>query len=679
MGHSTEAYARKKSAGRMTHVSTFSSKYLYFAAITLISKSPMKKNLLVLLFLVSFTPLIYGQIRLPRVIGDHMVIQRDKDVKIWGWAKPGESVQVSFNGQQAKAKASKSGTWMVMLKPMKHGGPFEMKVSGKSNSITLRNILIGDVWLGSGQSNMEWSLRNTSDAAKDIPVANHPNIRLFTIEKDMSFTVLPDAKTGEWVECTPASAAQFSAVAYYFGVTLHKELNVPIGLIHSSWGGTKVEPWMSWDLMSMEQEYQTLDIAELESTAADDENKRQKFQAALQNDKGVSERWFAPEMDVSAWKTMKLPMDWTRSELGDTDGIVYFRKEFELKAVPEDATLSLGPIDDNETTWINGTQVGATNGYNIDRVYAIRPGVLKVGKNVVVVKVTDTGGGGGLNGKPEQVYLYAGDKKVDLSGDWKYKASVLNADFGILVAGPNAYPSRLYNAMIAPVIPFSIRGVIWYQGESNTGAAFEYRRLFPMLIKNWRAKWGYEFPFYWVQLANFMAEDSQPSESTWAELREAQSMTLSLPKTGQAVTIDIGEANDIHPRNKKDVGYRLALNALAGEYNRNIVYSGPVYKSLVISNDKAVVSFNHTGGGLMLQDKYGYLKGFAIAGEDKKFYWAKGHIEGDKVVLYSEQVKKPVAVRYAWGHNPEDANLFNREGLPASPFRTDDWKITTQK
>ena len=639
-----------------------------------------KKYLIILitLFLISIHSAF--SIRLPKILSDHMVLQRDKQLKIWGWGTPGETVKISFNGQNVQAKTAKGGTWSVMLSPMSHGGPFEMSFTAKSGNVTLKNILIGDVWLGSGQSNMEWTLNNTTDAAKEIARANYPKIRLFTVEKDMSARVKDDLKSGQWMECNPTNAANFSAVAYYFGKNLNKELDIPIGLINSSWGGTKVEPWISWELMSQEPEYKDFDVAKYEAQSKDNDIKQKKYTDAMNDDRGLREKWFAPETSLADWKSINLPQEWSSTEIGNTDGIVWFRREFNIENGKIDsARLSLGPIDDIDYTYVNGIEVGHETNYSKDRSYAVRKDLLKAGKNVIVVKVRDDQGGGGFYGKPEQLFIQVGGSTIPLDGEWKYKSSVLTSDFGLVNVGPNSFASHLYNAMIAPVINYKIRGVIWYQGESNADAAHNYIRLFQTLINNWREKWGYEFPFYWVQLANFMAPSAEPGDSEWAELRDAQRMALSLPKTGQAVIIDIGEADDIHPRNKKDVGYRLALNALANEYGKNIEFSGPVYESMEKRDNRIVLTFDHASGLQAHQNKYGYVQGFAIAGEDKKWFWAQAFIENGKVVVSHPEVKNPVAVRYAWSDNPGDANLYNKEGLPASPFRTDTWNWTTQK
>jgi sialate O-acetylesterase len=628
-------------------------------------------------FIVSSST-VFATVKLPRIFSDNMVIQRDQEMIVWGWADKGENITVNFNGASAKAKAGSTGKWNVKFKGMPYGGPYQLEVSGK-NKIALSNILIGDVWLGSGQSNMEWIIKNTNDAEREIAESNYPKIRLFTVEKAMSYKPKDDLKGGRWMECNPQTIGDFSAVAYFFGRKLQKELNVPIGLINSSWGGTNIETWISWDVMAKIDGYKNVNLDEFDKNADDNDKNRELYLAAMNDDKGLREKWYDPKTNNADWKKIALPNEWGVTDIGNNDGIVWFRKEFELppSSANVDATISLGPIDDVDNTYVNGTLVGSVTEWNKDRTYQLKSGILKPGKNVLVVKVTDNQGGGGIYGKPEQLFLTAGETKIPLAGEWLYKSAALTSEFGIKDVGPNSFPSQLYNAMIAPLIQFKITGVIWYQGEANTNAAFRYRTLFADLIKDWRSKWGSELTFLWVQLANFMEAKDQPEQSEWAELREAQSITLGLPKTGQAVIIDIGQADDIHPRNKQDVGYRLALAALKVRYGKDIVYSGPVYESMAVDGNKIVLRFSDVGKGLTVKDKYGYLRGFAIAGKDEKFVWAKAFVDGDKVVVYSDSVKEPVAVRYGWANNP-DANLYNAEGLPASPFRTDNWKGLTE-
>lgn len=641
----------------------------------------MKKFITLVFYVFLGTTSLPAAIRLPKIFSDNMVLQRNVPLKIWGWADKNASVSLVFNGQTIKTKANGKGVWFVSLKPMTHGGPFEMKISDRTGSLLLTNILIGDVWLGSGQSNMEWVVKNSNHAKEEIAAGNYDKLRLFTVSKAMGYTAQEDVPGEPWQICSSNTVGDFSAVAYFFGRKLLKELDVPIGLINSSWGGTNIETWISWDIMSLEAQYRNVDLKAYDQAAKESQIRAEKYKLALKDDQGLKEKWYDVSYTPQAWKKMKIPQEWGDTELGKSDGIVWFRREFELPAGIENQTalIGLGPIDDWDDTYVNGTLIGSSTEYNKDRQYAIQAGVLKAGRNLIVVKVTDTGGGGGLFGRKDQLFVEVNGKRYPLEGTWDYKTSVLTTDFGIKETGPNSFPSQLYNAMIAPLTRFAIKGVIWYQGEANVGKAYKYQTQFPVLIKDWRSKWGYDFPFFWVQLANFLESSEHPVESEWAELREAQNMTLKVSGTGQAVAIDIGEAKDIHPRNKQDVGLRLALAALKVAYAKDLVYSGPVYKSFRKEGNTMRLSFSDVGSGLTAKgDKYGYLKGFAIAGPDRKFVWAKAYIEGDEVVVQSNEVKDPASVRYAWSNNPDDANLFNREGLPASPFRTDNWPGITE-
>jgi sialate O-acetylesterase len=629
---------------------------------------------------------LFAQLKLPKVFADNMVLQRDKPIKIWGWAKKGEAVSVSFNQQTAKAMPDSQGNWQLTLNSMTHGGPFEMIINQESEKMVLHNILIGDVWICSGQSNMEmpiegWGGDSIKNATSEIKAASFPQIRLFTVERALSYSPVKDVN-GNWQECSPRSVSSFSAVAYFFGRKLNQDLNIPIGLINTSWGGTNIQAWTSWDEMSKLDDYRNVKINEILQQQKKWKENSDRYNAALMNDIGMSEKWFAENTNVSSWKKVVMPQQYERFESPQADGIIWFRKDFNLTAeqVASAATVNLGAIDDSDETYINGKLIGKMNNWSANRSYTIESGLLKKGTNNITVKVLDTGGGGGFSGQAKDMFLKIGSDQISLAGDWLYKASVLTTQFNVRNTGPNAFPSQLYNAMIAPLTNFQIKGAIWYQGEANTSEAYAYRNLFPGMITNWRSKWNDNFPFLWVQLANFMQPVVQPSESEWAELREAQHMTLKLPRTGESVAIDVGEANDIHPKNKQDVGKRLALAALKVAYEKDGIYSGPVFQSMEVKENKIILNFAHQGSGLVSTgDKYGYLKGFAIAGADQHFVWAKAYIEGDKVVVFSNEVKQPMAVRYAWGDNPDDANLYNKEGLPASPFRTDTWKGLTMK
>lgn len=481
----------------------------------------MKKLFFVVLLSVIF-PFLAGAIRLPEVLSDNMIFQGNQKIHIWGWADPGEKIKVSFNRQNKKIKTAKNGQWIAALNPEKYGGPYILRIEGNDQIIELNNILVGDVWFCSGQSNMVWKVSQSNHAGEETASANYPEIRSFNVGRQIAFEPATEIK-GKWEVCSPETVGDFSAVAYFFARKLYQETNIPIGIINASWGGTEIEPWISG-------------------------------------------------------------------------------KSFE--ALPDE----------------------------LKNHYSYTPETF-----------------------PDNVKMKLKTGKADP-----------------VKIQPNLYPSVLYNGMVNPLVKMPVKGVIWYQGENNAHAerSADYYTLFPCLIRDWREQWGYEFPFYWVQLANYKPESLLPVESFWAELRDAQHQALSLPNTGEAVTIDIGEANDIHPRNKQDVGLRLALIALNKAYGQNIVYSGPVYQSMDITGNKIILNFNHIGSGLMVKNKYGYLQGFAIAGADRRFVWAKAYVnKNNQVVVYNDEIVNPVFVRYAWSDNPGDANLFNQEGLPASPFQ----------
>lgn len=648
----------------------------------------MKRLIFSLTFILSvlfFASPLFGEVKTARIFGSNMVLQQNAMIPVWGWADPGEKVTVVLDKDKATAKAGKDGKWMVKLNPLQAGGPYVMTVKGK-NTITFNNVLIGEVWVCSGQSNMEFKVSQGYHAEQEAASANYPKIRFFTVAKKIGYAPLKDLDQGEWVECSPETAPDFSAVGYFFGRELYKNLDVPVGLIHSSWGGTNIESWTSAAAMDKIDDFSQPMAEERkvnpETIQKNIEEGMKTWTDQVQNqDAGKINKWEYADLADTDWPIMPLPTLWENAGLPDFDGVVWFRKTIQLNAsdLNGDAVLSLGPIDDSDDTYVNGTKIGSTwEQYDKRRIYKIPKGLLHAGTNVIAVKVIDSGGGGGIWGESKQMYLDLGTNRISLAGNWKYKVGIKTKATAKDAGGPNSFPTLLYNGMIYPIIPYAIKGVIWYQGENNAGRAYQYRTLFPAMISDWRNNWGEgNFPFLFVQLANFMAARENPSESTWAELREAQTMTLSLPNTGMALAIDIGDAADIHPKNKQDVGKRLALCALNIAYGKEVIYSGPVYQSLKVEGDKAVITFSNTGKGLVVHDKYGYVKGFALAGDDKKFYWAKGEISGNKVILQSNRVKNPVAVRYAWADNPDDADLYNEEGLPAVPFRTDQWKGIT--
>jgi sialate O-acetylesterase len=644
----------------------------------------MKK--LMFFFCSLFTISLYANVQLPKIFGDHMVLQRDRAITIWGWADTKEKITVTLNKQSKSVVAGKDGSWKISLASEPAGGPYNLVVKGK-NTINLSDILIGDVWVCSGQSNMEWSVRNSNNPTEEIAAANYPTIRHFKIPNTVASEPQKDIRGGEWKAATKENVADFTAVGYFFARELTKELSIPIGLINTSWGGTHVETWTSREAFAATDEFKTM-IAGMPRLNLDSLSKQKEMATRAKIEKlqgsidspGESQKWIDPSFNSSSWKTMPLPNLWETLNLEDFDGVIWFRKEFELSSADlgKDATLRLAMIDDWDDTYVNGVKVGSTMQYNEPRNYRVPASLLKEGKNVITVRVEDTGGGGGIYGTAETMTFETGAKKIPLAGDWSYRIESVSK--GSQSVGPNSYPTLLFNAMINPILQMSIKGALWYQGESNAGRAYQYRKAFPLMIQDWRTRWGQgDFPFYFVQLATYNDDNGNSQKgSNWAELREAQTMTLDLPNTGMAVTTDIGNPDDIHPRNKQDVGKRLAAVALNKTYGKSRVDSGPTLKSMTIEGNKAILIFDNIGSRLIVKDKYGYLKGFEIAGDDQKFKYAKASIEGNKVIVYHDQVNKPAAVRFGWADDATDNNLFNAEGFPAVPFRTDKWKGITE-
>jgi sialate O-acetylesterase len=643
------------------------------------------RTIFTIIFFGSCITFVNAEVRLPHIFSNNMVLQRNVPIPIWGWAAKGEKIKLVFGEKKFAATANNDGKWLVYMDPMPAGGPYELVISA-TNQIIFKNILIGEVWICSGQSNMEWPLNNVNNAAKEVMEARNPQIRLFTVPKKISAHPETDIESGNWQECSPETASEFSAVGYFFGKNLYKDLNVPIGLINSSWGGTVLETWTSFEAISTIPDFQdaltALKKIDIKKKEAQADSVLKEWKNKLENDdQGKLQNWKSPEISDSSWNTMDIPQAWEHAGL-NMDGVVWFRKEIVLDSAEVTAgiTINLGAIDDSDQSFLNGEKIGETiNQYSKKRIYTISPGILKKGKNLLAVRVTDTGGGGGIWGDPKDLFYNSVKGNTSLAGLWKYNIGIdpgINPTEGI---GPNAFPTLLFNGMISPILPYALQGAIWYQGESNASRAYQYETIFPILINDWRKQWNNSnLSFLFVQLANYMAAKPEPENSSWAELRDAQLKTLSVNKTGMAVIIDIGEANDIHPRNKQDVGYRLSLAARKVAYNEQVLHSGPTFDSFTIDGNKLILKFNNIGSGLIAKDKYGYLKGFTIAGEDQKFVWAKAIIDGDKVIVWSDDISNPVNVRYAWADNPDDANFYNKEGLPASPFRTDNWKGITQ-
>jgi sialate O-acetylesterase len=632
----------------------------------------------------SYSLTAYADVKLPQLVSNHMVLQRDIKLKIWGWASAGEKVNIAFNGKKGNTVTGADGKWLVTLPAMKAGGPYAMTIKG-NNLITLNDILIGDVWFCAGQSNMVIPMERVKEKYPDeIANANYPEIRNFFVptKADVS-KVYADLPPGKWAVASPTDVLEFGAASYFFAKAIYLKYHIPIGIINSSVGGTPIEAWISVEGYKGMPQYEARiknfgDTAYVNGLARRRPAGGQNVRPVREPDLGVSgpKPWVDPTYIPEGWHKFWMPGYWADQGVKDLNGIVYFRKEIDVPAsmTGMPAKLFVGRIVDADQTYVNGKLVGGITYQYPPRRYEVPAGLLKPGKNIIVVRVTNTTGKGGF--VPDKNYaLNANGERIDLRGEWIYKVAQVQAP-GSFSGGGAAFnaqnePTGLYNPMVAPAIDYAIKGVLWYQGEANSGRAKEYAQLLPALIADWRNKWGEgNIPFIYAQLPNYMEVNYSPSESNWAQLRQSQLAALSVPNTAMSVAIDAGEWNDIHPLDKKDVGDRLALAAEHLAYgDKTVVYSGPVYQSSTIEGNKVTITFSNVGSGLMVKGG-GDLYYFAVAGADKKYVWAKAKIEGDKVIVWNDAVANPVSVRYAWADNPEGANLYNKEGLPASPFQT---------
>ncbi|MFV8376272.1 sialate O-acetylesterase [Flavobacterium sp. LB1P71] len=640
----------------------------------------MKKSI-VFLFLIS-SIMANANVRMPLLFSDGMVLQRNKAIPVWGWADANEKIAVHFNKQTKTIKADATGKWMVQLDSEKAGGPFELTITGK-NKIVINDVLVGEVWICSGQSNMEFQMYKTLNFEKEISDSNYPMIRHFGVAQDLSGTPKEDLKAGKWAVCSKETVRDFTAVGYFFAKKLYAELKIPIGIINTSWGGTCVETWTSRQAFEKNTEFKDMiaDVPMLNmdsisklyaKTMRERVEKIQGTAVSTANETSFKELGF----NDASWAELNVPGLWENQPLGDLDGVVWMRKTITLSAedIKNGTTLSLSKIDDEDITYVNGIEVGRNTLWDAKRVYTVPTNILKEGKNVIAVRIVDNSGGGGIYGESSDLKLTLGSKIIPLEGKWKYKVIVVKT-----ALSPNSFPSLLYNAMINPLIPYAFQGVLWYQGEANVWRAKQYKKAFPLMITDWRTKWNQgDFPFYFVQLSTFNEfNGNSKNGSRWAELREAQTQTLQLPNTGMAVTTDIGNAKDIHPTNKQDVGKRLAAIALNNVYGKKMVYRGPTYKSLEIKGNQIILTFDNIGSGLSKADNPENVKGFEIAGADKIFYAAKAIIKDNKIIVSSEMVPNPIAIHYGWADDDTEINLFNKEKFPASPFRTDDWEMIT--
>lgn len=654
-----------------------------------------------------------GAVSLPSIFSDHAVLQKSAKVPVWGQADPGENVKVSLDGATAEATADANGKWKTVLDLHDKGpGPYELVVQG-TNQITLTDILVGEVWVCSGQSNMDFGLGGVLNAGEEIANSANPMLRQFAVGKNISATPL-QGNSGQWAAASPATSASFSAVGYYFGKYLQKELKTPVGIVFAAWGGTPAQTWMSEEALDQDPTLKKQKEESKAITAAYPKQLKdyilsfydwvQKYQR--QDRLAASAQSFAsPKASIEGWKPVQLPGLVSAGGLPDA-GAIWLRKDIDIPAeyAGNGVQINLGKIHDFDTVYWDGAQIGKTSAktniasqYLANRVYSIPGSMVHAGKTTVAIRVYSPAGGAGITDGSISI------GPTSYNGEWMAKAEY---DLPPLSAEAKAsYPKQpsqpfdaektatyLFNGMINPVIPYAIQGAIWYQGETNVGDAPLYHRAMTLLITDWRKKWGQgDFSFYLCQLANFMGPPTVPGDSAWAELREAQATLQNIPNTGSAVLIDIGEEGNIHPRNKKDAGERLALNALAKTYGRAIPYSGPVYSSMKVEGNKVRLTFTNIDGGLVakpLSDTYqpdsaspatkplvrnspdSELEGFSIRDANGKWSWAEAKIDKDTVLVWARGVSRPVEVRYAWADNPI-CNLYNKAGLPAVPFRTD--------
>lgn len=616
--------------------------------------------------------------QLSSIFSDGMVLQRNKHIIISGKTKPNHVVSLSFLEKSYETTSNHDGHFSIQLDKLSAGGPYDMKIVGANEKVVLKDILIGDVWLLGGQSNMEIPVYRTQDLFPDeITNINEPFIRQFSVPQEYDFHAPRQILSGgTWKKATQEDdAMNFSAAGYFFAEKIHKQYGIPIGLIQTAVGGTPIESWMSEETLRPFKTYddmldQSKDDSYIASTIRKDEERMNHWHKSLnERDPGLQNKWYAASYQPDHWEAFKVPNSWENTILEDIKGSVWFRKEFEVPAsmTKGEALLKLGTIVDADDTYINGTCIGTTGYQYPPRRYTVPKGLLKPGKNTITVRVISTETTGGfITDKPYE--LVANGEKINLKGTWQYKIGAKTDALEPQTFFRN-YPAGLYNGMITPLSDYSITGVLWYQGESNTSNPNGYNVLFEKLVKDWRENWNVkELPFLYTQLANL--ETGDPNHN-WAVLRNEQRKGLSIPNTAMAVTIDIGEYNDLHPQDKKTLGKRLACAAMNKAYGEDNVYSGPLYKDMEVVNNKIYLSFDQIGSGLTIRKGDDQLKSFSICGADGKFLPATAMIQDRKVIVSHEKIQEPKHVRYAWSDNPEEANLYNQEGLPASPFTTE--------
>lgn len=650
----------------------------------------MMRNIL-LLGLLCLVCMVHAKVVLPAYFTDNMVLQQHTAVTFHGKAAAGKTLKITtgWDDEVHLTRVGKDGSWSLSIPTPAAGGPYTLTFSD-GKRLQLQNVMIGEVWFCSGQSNMEMPVAGwgkVMDYEQEIAAADYPSIRLFQVKKNISVAPLDNLEStmGGWQQCSSATVPEFSSLAYFYARSLWKELNVPVGVIDCTWGGTPAEAWTDYEtlkkVLGFREEAAMLEQSGFDGTRMEQAYGKQRAEweaLVAKEDKGMdgmTPLWAAPSLSDEGWQTMNLPGYWEGKGLENFDGIVWFRRTLDIPAewAGKPLKLRLGMIDDEDITYFNGVEIARGAGYMTPRTYTVPAELVKAGKAVITVRVFDFGGEGGIHGRPRELYAETNDQQIRLAGDWKYGIGLSLKGFTpapVSPTGSSSYPTVLFNAMVCPWTNFPVKGVIWYQGEANVGRAAQYGDLFPAMIAGWRQQWKNDFPFYFVQLANYLESKEVQPDSEWAALREAQAKALRLEDTGMATIIDIGLANDIHPKNKQEVGRRLALIALARDYGKKVSFSGPAFKDYSIKGERATVGFDYADEGF--QVKGSTLKGFTIAGPDRVFYPATAVVEGGRIVVSSPQVDIPLAVRYGWADNP-DCNLYGKNGLPAVPFRTDNW------
>ncbi|RZJ08981.1 MAG: 9-O-acetylesterase [Rubrivivax sp.] len=641
----------------------------------------MKKTCLSLL-LALLAATAQGEVRLAAVFGDHMVLQRDRPLHLWGEATPGKTLRIELGGKRGTARASADGRWRVQLPALQAGGPHRLVVTG-DETVVLNDILIGDVWLLGGQSNMEWPLAQSDTGPQEVASPQNAQLRHLRVPLRASIKVESDIAPAPWVVAEPGKVAEFSAVGYHFARQMQAVQGVPIGLINTAWGGSMLETWVSREAALRDPDLAPAVRALPADNAAFANALTQRLLTRISAwQKGLplqgvdASRWSAAADIDTDWPTLNAPGTWEGQGLTDVDGVVWLRKRVELSGpqAAGSAVLHLAKVDDCDEVWVNGQKVGGQCAWDQPRRYALPGGLLRAGGNWIAVRVTDTAGGGGIHGDTAELRLDTAAGPVSLAGAWKARVETVQTSSG---PAANNAPALGHNGLVAPLKGLSVRGVLWYQGEENGGRAAAYADGFTRLIQDWRRQFGDpKLPFLFVQLASwFPLADNRPDGNAWAELRASQAAALVLPHTGMATAIDVGDAIDIHPRDKRTVGQRLAGLAMHELGLRPAPATGPRLAGHAAKGGKFELRFDTTVGGLRTARSGEPVRGFYLAGADRRWMPAQARIEGDRIVLSSADVAAPVAARYAWVNNASEANVVGGDGLPLPPLRTDDWPL----